>query len=159
MRRLSVKYFIFLAVCVITACPSPVGSINDAGGGKGNGGSNYNFLMLKPNRQLYALNTLFDKRFSRPDDFQAYAADGGPLVKLEPDDKNLTIEVISAPGFLGTEISEKVSAFYDFPQPGRYIIRGTYFGNTDEYSVEVEGEYSEPGMEYDYGYIKWLDSP
>jgi len=138
-------------------CSSPVGSIEDSGGnGNGDGKGDYNFLMLTPNRQLYAIKGVSDNRFDRLSDFQAYAANGGPLIKLDPADSNLTIEILSAPGFLGAEVSEKVQTVYPFALPGRYIIKGTYFGNTDDYSIEVEGEFSEPGDEYDFGGIMWL---
>lgn len=153
MKRLSVKHFIFLAVCVITACPSPVGSINESGGGNGSD----KFLMLKPNRILYALNYDTDKRFDRASDFQVYVSDGGPMRKLDPSDSNLKIEVISTPGFsFDAGISETVTKVYDFAYAGRYIIKGTYSGNTDEYSVEVEGMITEKDTGNNYAGIKWL---
>jgi len=150
---LSIKHFIFLAVCVITGCSNPVGSIDESGG---NGGGSNNFLMLKPNRILYEIDK--SDTFSRASDFQAYTSDGGSLRLINPLDSSLGIEIIAAPELVGNQTSESVTDTYKLPKlPGRYKVKGTYFGKTDEYSIQVEGSLSDPGDEYDFGGIKWLE--
>jgi hypothetical protein len=155
MRHLSVKLFFFLAACIIMGCSDPVGSI-DSSGGNGNGRGNTNFLLLKPNRILYAVDNALDDTFFRPSDFQVYAADGGTLKKLDPMDSDLQIEITTTLGFLGAPVSEKVDYAFPFAIPGRYVVKGTYFGNTDEYSIQVEGTLVNPGDGTEFADIIWL---
>jgi len=159
MRHRLARLFIFLAVCVITGCSSPVGSISDSGGngnGNGNGNGSTTFLLLKPNRFIYRVDDVMQCRFSRPSDFKVYASDNNGLKEIDPLDSNLVIEILSTPGFLGTPVSEQVKNSYDFAIPGTYRVRGTYFGKTDEYAVDVQGIPPNPGDGTDFTDIVWL---
>ena len=143
----------FLALFVCIGCQQPVGGF---GGGNGSGGAN-DFILIKPNRQLYSLESVFDNTFNRSTDFVVYLANNGPLTKIDPLHTDLKIEIISTVGVIGTEINEEVDSFFSFAVPGRYKVIGTYLDKTDEYSIEVQGNFSDPGEGSDFTGIKWLD--
>ncbi|MCL2212194.1 MAG: hypothetical protein FWB95_09760 [Treponema sp.] len=145
--------FIFLAMFVCAGCQQPVGGF---GNGNGSGGAN-DFILLKPNRQLYSLNSIFENTFNRSTDFAVYFANNGPLQKIDPLDADLKIEIISTVGFVGAEINEEVDSLFYFAIPGRYKVIGTYLDKTDEYSIEVQGNFSDPGEGSEFAGIKWLD--
>jgi len=157
MNKLFKIIIIFLAVCIHTGCQQPVGGFG-SGNGSGNGnGSENDFILLKPNRQLYSLESVFDNTFNRSTDFSVYIANNGPLVKIDPLDTDLKIEIISTVGVIGAEINEEVNSFFAFAVPGRYKVMGTYLDKTDEYSIEVQGNFSDPGDGSDFTGIRWLD--
>ncbi|MCL2265505.1 MAG: hypothetical protein FWC22_05630 [Treponema sp.] len=152
MNKLLTIVIIILAICVYTGCQQPVGGFVG-----GSGESTNNFILLKPNRQLYSLESIFDNKFDRGSDFTVYIADNGPLQKIDPFDPSLTIEIISTIGLVGAEVNEEVDDYFPFAIPGRYKVKGTYVDKTDEYSIEVQGNFSDPGEGYDFAGIKWLD--
>jgi len=155
MNKLLRKFvLIFLAIFACSGCHQPVGGFN--GGGNGNGYAN-DFILLKPNRQLYSLDSVFDNTFNRDTDFIVYIANNGPLQKIDSSNTDLVIEIFSTPGLIGVEISEVVDSFFSFTVPGRYKVKGTYLDKTDEYSIEVQGVFSDPGDGSDFTGIKWLD--
>ncbi|MCL2175949.1 MAG: hypothetical protein FWB73_07885 [Treponema sp.] len=143
----------FLALFVCIGCRQPVGGF---GGENGKGGAN-DFILLKPNRQLYSLEGMFDNTFNRSTDFVVYLANNGPLTKIDPLSTDLKIEIISTLGVLGAEVNEKVDSSFSFAVPGRYKVIGTYQDKTDEYSIEVQGNFSDQGDGSDLTGIKWLD--
>jgi len=147
---------IFLIIFVCTGCQQPVGNFDGSGGGSTSGGTN-DFILIKPNRQLYSLESIFDNTFNRSTDFVVYLANNGPLQRLNSLDSDLKIEIISTVGLIGAEINEEVNSSYSFAVPGRYKVIGTYFDKTDEYSIEVQGNFTDPGNGSDLAGIKWLD--
>jgi len=154
-KLFSTIIIIFLSVFVYTGCQQPVGSFGDSG--KGNGNGTNNFILIKPNRQLYSLNSIFDNTFNRSTDFVVYYANNGPLQKIDSLNADLKIEIISTVGLIGAEINEEVDLIYSFAIPGRYKVIGTYIDKTDEYSIEVQGNFSDPGDGSDFTGIKWLE--
>jgi len=148
----------FLAICV-SCCSQPVGDLSpNAKGGNGNGngtGVYYDFLMLRPNRILYDADGGADGRFDRQADLRVFVADNGEYRSLDPVDRFLTIEVIENPGMTSENITV-VNTHHVFSLPGRYVIRGTYNGYSDEYSVEVRGSFINPGDGSDFVDMIWL---
>lgn len=155
--------FIYLLIYLsilfnLTGCTQPVGDIvhNSSGNGSGNGnGVNYDFLMLRPNRILYDADGGANGRFDRQADLRVFVADNGEFKSLDPADSLLTIEVIENPG-LNSEVITAVNTHHIFSLPGRYIIRGTYNEQSDEYSIEVRGSFVNPGDGSDFVDIIWL---
>ena len=148
---------IILVICVYTGCRQPSDSLDGGGNGNGSGSGTHNFILIKPNRQLYSLNSIYENTFNRETDFVVYYADNGPLQKLDPLDSNLKIELVSTIGLIGAEINEEISSIFSFAIPGRYKIIGSYQNKTDEYQIEVQGNYSDPGDGSDLAGIKWLE--
>ena len=148
---------IFLVIFIYTGCRQPADSFDS--GGSGNSGANgaYDFILIKPNRQLYSLNSAFENTFNRKTDFMVYFANNGPLQKIDSLDPDLKIEIISSVGLIGAEINEEITSVFSFAIPGRYKIFGTYQGKSDEYQIEVQGNFSDPGEGSDFAGIKWLD--
>jgi len=149
MRHLLTGLLIIIFSSVITGCGSPVGSISD-GGGSGRG--QYDFLMLRPKRILYEV----DGRFSRADDLTVFVADDNGYRSLDLSDPGLRLEVVIYPGTMAEEITP-VTTYFPFSLPGRHIIRGTFGGKTDEYSIEVRGDFANPGDGSGFVGIIWLD--
>jgi len=153
---------IFLTVCVLTGCPQPAGSINNNGGGgngngNGDGGTIYDFLMLRPNRILYELDGGVDGRFSRADDLRVFVADDEGYRSLDPYADGLKLEIIMNPGMPSSEtVTEIKNSYFPFSEAGRHVIRGTYGGKTDEYSIEVRGSLVNPGEGSGFVEIIWL---
>jgi hypothetical protein len=146
-QLLTGAFIIFLAICGITGCAPPVGSIiNDGGngGGNGGGGKEYDFLMLRPNRILYEVDGGMDGRFDRAADLRVFVAENGDYREIDPNDPDLTIEVIMNPGMMGETVTA-VNTHFPFSEPGRHVIRGTYNSKTDEYSIEARGTFVNPG--------------
>jgi len=146
----------FLALFVCIGCKQPSDSF-DSGGGNGNNNGSHDFILIKPNRQLYSLNSVFENTFNRSTDFAVYFANNGPLQKLDPLDSNLKIELISTIGLIGAEINEEINSFFSFAIPGRYKIIGTYKDKKDEYQIEVQGNSYDPGEGSDLAGMKWLE--
>jgi len=156
IRRLLV-ILILLVLCGFSSCIEPVGYIDSNGNGIGNGsGSQYEFLMLRPNRILYDVNSGADSRFSRQQDLSVFLADNGEFKKIETSDSGLILEVIENPGLNSETITVVNNGYYVFSIPGRYLIRGTYNEKSDEYSVEVRGSFINPGEGSDFVDIIWL---
>jgi len=132
-----------------------VGSITDDGG-NGNGRSQYDFLMLRPNRILYEVDGGVDGRFSRADDLRVFVADEEGYRMLDNFDPRLKLEIILLPNSLGEETHEVTNGYFIFSVPGRHIVRGTYNGMTDEYSIEVRGSVVNPGPGQEFIKIEWL---
>jgi hypothetical protein len=161
-RRLAGLLIVFLALC-LSGCRQPVGSISpgsDGSGGNGNGvgnpvRNNYEFLMLRPNRILYEADGGADGRFDRLNDLRVFVADNGEFIPLASTDPALIIEVIENPG-MSSEAVTAVNTHFPFALPGRHLIRGTYHGFTDEYSIEVRGTYVNPGDGSEFVDIIWL---
>jgi len=158
MRRiLTFLLLIFLTVCVLTGCPQPAGSINKNGDGNGDGegGTTYDFLMLRPNRILYELDGGVDGRFDRAADLRVFVADEEGYRSLDLFDPGLTLEIIMNPG-LTTESVAVLNSHFIFSEAGRHVIRGTYDDKTDEYSIEVRGSLVNPGEGGGFIDIIWL---
>jgi len=171
MRRiLTFLLLIFFSICVITGCSQPAGSINKngegGGGGNGNGNGNgngggdgdsrttYDFLMLRPNRILYELDGGKDGRFDRAADLRVFVADDEGYRSLDLFDPGLKLEIIMYPGL--TEIVTVINSHFPFSEAGRHVIRGTYDGKTDEYSIEVRGTLVNPGDGSGFIEMEWL---
>jgi len=153
MRHILSVFIIFFSVCVITGCDSPVGNISD-GGGNGYGRGQYDFLMLRPKRFLYELDSGADGRFDRVADLSVFVADDDGYRMINILDPNLTLEIIMNPGFAG-ETTVVINTLFTFSEPGRHIIRGTYGNKTDEYSIEVRGTFVNPGDGSGFIGIEW----
>jgi len=150
MRHLLTRILIiFLAVCGITSCAPPVGSIvNDK--------AKYDFLMLRPNRILYELDVApRDATFVRLEDLSVFVAEKGNYRKVNVTDPSLKIEIIMNPGTMAQKVNVVYNGYFEFTQPGRHIIKGTYGNQEDEYSIEVNGEFTNPGDGSDFVGIKW----
>jgi len=159
MRHLLTELLIIIFSSVIIGCGSPVGSISDGGGNGGDGGSGrgqYDFLMLRPKRILYEVDGGVDGRFSRADDLTVFVADDNGYRSLDLSDPGLKLEVVIYPGTMAEEITA-VTTYFPFSLPGRHIIRGTFGGKTDEYSIEVRGNLVNPGEGSGFVDIIWLD--
>ena len=156
MNRLLVRLFIiFLAVCGITSCAPPVGSISD-GSGNGNGnGITAEFLLLRPNRILYEIDGGIDGSFDRSEDLRAFVTDNGEFKPIDPTDPLLMLELILNPG--GFETIVEIITHYPFSEAGRHIIKGTYNGKTDQYSIEVRGSFVNPGEGSGSVEIEWIN--
>jgi len=148
---------IFFSVCVITGCAQPVGSISNEGGkGNGNGSKDeYDFLMLRPNRILYEVDGGVDGRFDRAADLRVFVADGEGYRAIDTSDPNLKLEIIMNPGMIAESVSV-ITTHFPFSEPGRHIIKGTYGGETDEYSIEVRGTLVNPGEGSGFIEMIWL---
>jgi len=152
MKRLTTGLIIiFLAVCGITSCAPPVGSIvNDK--------AKYDFLMLRPNRILYELNAGIDtssRRFDRTKDLRIFVAEKGNYRTVEPTDSKLKLEIIMNSGLMAESVSV-LNTYFLFSEPGRHVIRGTYGDKTDEYSIEVRGALTNPGDGSGFIGMEWL---
>jgi len=158
MKRLLAGLFtIFLTVCGITGCSQPAGSILE-NGDLGNGSGNFNlydFIMLRPNRILYEYDAGRDGRFVRYEDLRVFVADENGYRAIDTLDPDLLLEIVIHPGGIGETVRE-LNSYFPFPEPGRYIIRGTYNGESDEYSIEVRGSLVNPGEGQDNIGMIWL---
>ena len=159
-RLLKGLLLFFLAVNVFTGCREPVGSLSGGNGTNGNGGGSgyigsgeFDFLWLRPNRILYDVNEGSNGRFERERDLRVFVADDGGFFQLNTSDINLKIEVIMHPG-MSSEIVLEANSVFVFTETGRYIIRGTFNGKSDEYSIEVRGSYVNPGD--GSGFLDWI---
>ncbi|MCL2276910.1 MAG: hypothetical protein FWC21_03340 [Treponema sp.] len=159
-RWLFIKFILF-SLCFFAACSEPVGNLDGSGNGNGNGGGNggsvmYDFLMLRPNRILYDADGGANGRFDRSADLRIFLADNGEFKSIDPSDSGLTLEVIENPGLTSETVTVINNGYHPFSIPGRYIIRGTYGSNIDEYSIEVRGSFVNPGEGSDFVDIIWL---
>jgi len=146
---------VVLIICALVACRQPVGSIDNDGSGNGSG-IEYDFLMLRPNRILYEVNAgAGDGIFNRNTDLKIFVADSTGFRTLDNFDNGLLLEVIFNPG-MSSEKKTTINTYFPFSEAGRYVIRGTYGGKSDEYSVEVRGTYVNPGDGNDFFDFIWL---
>ncbi|MCL2759610.1 MAG: hypothetical protein FWD22_05310 [Treponema sp.] len=139
MKRLLTGFFIILAVSVITGCRQPIGTI-DSSAGPNSGGSNLNFMWVIANRYLYEI----EHSFNRVEDLKIFSIEDGVMMHVPPDDPNVIIEIIPNPDADIVMSEEVTEQFYPFSEAGRHIIRVTYKGKTDSYSIEVRGTYDIP---------------
>ena len=149
MKHLFTKLlFIFLAVCFITGCRQPIGTLFDGGGG---GAGDLSFMWVNPNRLLYETSD----RFVRDQDLQILVAEDGVVKEIPPDDPRVTIEIIENPG-LTSEAVTTVDTHFPFSLPGRHIVSVKYNEKSARYSVEVRGTYAGGGDGSDFVDIIWL---
>jgi len=154
MKHLLARLLIIFSVCIIS-CAEPVGSIAGGGGSGsgGYGGSDSNggssrgqsdFIMLRPKRILYDANSTTDGKFDRNTDLSVFITDENGYRMLDTNDPGLLLEIIMNYGFAG-ESTVVIDTIFPFSIPGRHVVRGTYGGKTDEYSIEVRGSFVDPG--------------
>jgi len=128
MKYKLIVIFIILMACVFSSCTQPTGSIS---GSDGNGGVEL-FYVIAIKDEIY-LQTEEQRRFYRRKDHLK-------VLGAEINDSNLKIEIITDPLAVSTapvEVVLNVSGFFEFTQPGQYILRGTYNGKQDEYPIIV----------------------
>jgi len=143
---------IFVFLVIVSGCRQPVGVLTQAGGS----GAAYDFLLLRPNRILYEVNAgAGDGIFDRQADLRVFVADSGGFRPLNPGDGGLLLEVIYNPG-LASQVITPIGTHFPFSEAGRYVIRGTYDDKIDEYSIEVRGDYVNPGDGGDFFDFIWL---
>jgi len=152
MNRLIAGLIIILALFVY-GCRQPVGSITDGGNGSN---TTYDFLMLRPNRLLYDADGGVDSRFDRKHDLRVFVADKDGFKNIDTNDPGLILEIVLNPGMISESTSVITNGYFPFSEPGRHIIKGTYEGKTDEYSIEVRGVLTNPGDGNDFFEIIWL---
>ena len=153
MNRL-VAGLIFILALFVYGCKQPVGSLSDSEGGGSK--TTYDFLMLRPNRLLYDTDGGMDSRFDRKNDLRVFYADKDGFKNIGNDDPKLILEIVLNPGMMSESTSVIKNGYFPFSEPGRHVIKGTYEGKTDEYSIEVRGVLSNPGDGGDFFEIIWL---
>jgi len=127
LKYLFIAFFIILIGC-FTSCAEPAGSINSSGSGSDI------FLVLPVKNTIYLNRTEDERKFYRRSDYLkvlgADLNDSDLIIKIEPD-----------PLLMGPDVNEviNVNGFYEFTQPGNYLIRGTYNGKTDASPISVVG--------------------
>jgi len=130
MKYIYTFLLIILTACVYTSCSQPVGSIN---GSNGSGGGTDVFFVIAIKDEIY-LQTEDQRRFyRRPNHLKVIGAgiyDNALKIEIFTD----PLAIVPTPPL---NITLNPLAFYEFTQPGQYIVRGTYNGKQDEYPITV----------------------
>lgn len=154
MKRLLIGFlFISFTVCFITGCRQPVGGVGGIDADEGDGDTaDLNFLWLVPNRLLYET----EERFERDNDLQIMVVEEGKIKSVPPSDSGVTIAIIENPGLSSENVTVVTSMYHSFSLPGRHVVQVKYDNKSAKYSIEVRGNFTNPGDGSDFMEIVWL---
>jgi hypothetical protein len=164
MKRLSVFLTIILAVCVLSNCSPPAGSIDNSGnnGGNGNGNGNgnsnggnsgYDTLWVIPTRLFYEKG----EKFLREYDLQIFSADNGIVRQVNPAESGVIITISETSTFGDPRNPVIVGAApHPLTFPGIYRVEVKYNSKDARYSFEVRGYYNPEGDGSGFLDIIWL---
>jgi len=139
MNRL-LKLAIFISLIYsFSGCQQPVGNLNSSGGGSGFAEDFWLFSL----KTYYTNDTSQNILYRRSDHIKII----GIGEQLSIDDGRVVIEVLTDPIFIGPSVNEVIvpGGNFKFTMPGKYILRGTFNGLTDEHHFEVFGSPVESG--------------
>jgi hypothetical protein len=148
-------FMLGIAVCVLSSCAPPIGSIDGLGGGGKGVNSGFDALWVIPNRLFYEKGDIFNQA----DDLQIFTSDSGLVRQVDPSEPDVTITIYEISSF-GDPINPTpvgpAPPYYTFPLPGIYFIEVGYNSKKARYTVEVRGYYVEPGDGSNFINIIWL---
>lgn len=148
-----VIFLLFTAICALTGCSVPIGTIY----GHGNE-ANYlsEPMWLVPRRVIY----LIDDKFERYKDFQIFIVEDNAVKEIALDTQGLTIEMTGNLNSLNNGFTDTVIyEFYSFRTVGRHNVTVKFQERSAYYSIEVNSPNNgSGGLGGDGGIgIIWLD--
>jgi len=145
VKHLFTGFLIFLAVCVFTSCPQPVGNINS----DGSGGANMSLLLVYPEKTTYRYD--LDEVFDPTKDIRISFTENGYLRSISPVDPDITITIFNYPDsdvVLSTLTADDPVWAWSLSQAGTHHIKVTYRGYMsfpERYTIKVLGANDDPG--------------